>query len=153
MLHVTDLLDISFSLFLQFWPVLSLETSVCSILKFCPVSSGFIMGIRSSFLFVSQLRVIFKMLWLSSLYCRCCMDKYPCQDFAYIILRLGHSINIRAMVFQETNQRVSFLSALFVISMFYLNHQVSTVWRCWACQCYFIFIHAKGKGQRKVCFF
>ena len=31
----TDLLDMSFSLLLHFLPVLSLETNVCSILKFC----------------------------------------------------------------------------------------------------------------------
>ena len=34
------LLDMSFSLLLHFLPVLSLETSVCSILKFCPVFLG-----------------------------------------------------------------------------------------------------------------
>ena len=36
----TDLLDMSFSLLLHFLPVLSLETSVCSILKFYPVLQG-----------------------------------------------------------------------------------------------------------------
>ena len=38
--HFTDLLDMSFSLLLQFLPMLSLETSVYSILKFCPVFLG-----------------------------------------------------------------------------------------------------------------
>ena len=38
--HFTDLLDMSFSLLLHFLPVLSLETSVCSILKFCSVFLG-----------------------------------------------------------------------------------------------------------------
>ena len=38
--HFTDLLDMSFSLLLHFLPVLSLETSVCSILKFYPVFLG-----------------------------------------------------------------------------------------------------------------
>ena len=38
--HFTDLLDMSFSLLLHFLPVLSLETSVRSILKFYPVFLG-----------------------------------------------------------------------------------------------------------------
>ena len=38
--HFTDLLDMSFSLLLHFLLVLSLETSVCSILKFYPVFLG-----------------------------------------------------------------------------------------------------------------
>ena len=45
------LLDMSFSLSLHFLPVLSLQTSVCSNLKFYPVFSGVIMSIRSFFLF------------------------------------------------------------------------------------------------------
>ena len=43
------LLDMSFSLSLYFLPVLSLQTSVCSTLKFYPVFSGVIMSIRSFF--------------------------------------------------------------------------------------------------------
>ena len=35
-----DLLDMSFSLLLNFMSVLSLDTTVCSILKFCPVLLG-----------------------------------------------------------------------------------------------------------------
>ena len=38
--YFTDLLDMSFSLSLHFLPVLGLETSVCSILKFYPVFLG-----------------------------------------------------------------------------------------------------------------
>ena len=38
--HFTDLLDNLFSLSLHFLPVLSLETSVCSSLKFYPVFLG-----------------------------------------------------------------------------------------------------------------
>ena len=45
------LLDMSFSLSLHFLSVLSLQTSVCSTLKFYPVFSGVIMSIRSFFLF------------------------------------------------------------------------------------------------------
>ena len=41
--HFTDLLDMSFSSLLHFLPVLSLETSACSVLK--------IMSIRLFFLF------------------------------------------------------------------------------------------------------
>ena len=41
----------SFSLSLHFLPVLSLQTSVCSTLKFYPVFSGVTMSIRSFFLF------------------------------------------------------------------------------------------------------
>ena len=37
---LTSLLDISFTLLLHFLALLSLETSVCSILKFCPVFLG-----------------------------------------------------------------------------------------------------------------
>ena len=44
--HFTDLLGMSFSLLLHFLPVLSLETNVCSILKFYPAVSGVIMSIR-----------------------------------------------------------------------------------------------------------
>ena len=40
LLHFTNLLDMSFSLLLHFLPVLSLETSVCFILKFCPAFLG-----------------------------------------------------------------------------------------------------------------
>ena len=40
LLHFTDLLDMLFSLLPHFLPVLSLETSVCSVLKFCPVFLG-----------------------------------------------------------------------------------------------------------------
>ena len=39
-LHFNDLLDMSVSLLLHFLPVLSLETSVCSILIVCPVFWG-----------------------------------------------------------------------------------------------------------------
>ena len=38
--HFTDLLDMPFSLLLHFLSVLSLETSVCSILKLYPVFLG-----------------------------------------------------------------------------------------------------------------
>ena len=38
--HFTNLLDMSFSLSLHFLPVLSLETSVCTTLKFYPVFLG-----------------------------------------------------------------------------------------------------------------
>ena len=47
--HFTELLVMSFSLSLHFLLVLSLETSVCSTLKFI-LFSGVIMSIRSSFL-------------------------------------------------------------------------------------------------------
>ena len=40
MSYYTNLLDMSFSLLLHFLPVLYLETSVSSILKFCPVLCG-----------------------------------------------------------------------------------------------------------------
>ena len=40
MSHFTNLLDMSFSLLLSFYLVLSPETSVCSVLKFCPVFLG-----------------------------------------------------------------------------------------------------------------
>ena len=52
MSHFIDLLDMSLSLLLHFLPVLSLETSVCSVLKFGPVFSGVIVIIRSVFLFI-----------------------------------------------------------------------------------------------------
>ena len=75
--HFPNFLDISFSLLLRFLPVLSLETNVCSILKFNPVFPGVMLSIRSSLLFLMLRSISFSRIITTNYFCL----RRPDSDF------------------------------------------------------------------------